>query len=152
MSSCNCNCNCNYKVRKRDKTNKTNNSANILYAYQNKLGNTLLKLDNGTNVNLGNLQGPKGNDGLPGTQGARGEQGPAGEQGIIIGKPGEIGNKGPTGLRGGAGDIGPRGPRGTVHPIGQLVDKPAIRKYIVCYDPAKNEIFYDSHYPITHTK
>ena len=71
-------------------------------------------------VNVGNIQGPRGEQGLPGEvgpqgpKGDRGLTGPQGEQGI----PGPQGETGETGLRGPQGPAGPAGADGEPGPQG----------------------------------
>ncbi len=63
-------------------------------------------------------RGPKGEQGPPGIQGPRGEQGLQGETGLQ-GEQGIQGPVGPQGIQGIKGDTGPQGPRGERGPIGE---------------------------------
>ena len=65
-------------------------------------------------INVGNIQGPKGDKGDTGEQGPKGDQGDPGEQGPKgdKGDPGEQGPKGDQGEQGDKGDTGEQGPKG----------------------------------------
>lgn len=74
-------------------------------------------------VNLGSMQGPKGDTGPQGPQGpkgdtgetgAQGPQGPKGDTGLTgaQGPKGDTGDTGPQGPKGDTGDTGPQGPKG----------------------------------------
>lgn len=65
-------------------------------------------------VSQGQLQGPKGEQGVPGPQGPQGEPGPAGTDGQdgAPGAPGADGAPGQQGPQGPQGETGPEGPQG----------------------------------------
>ena len=68
-------------------------------------------------VNIGSIQGPKGDQGEIGPQGPQGEQGIQGETGVQ-GPQGETGATGPQGPQGAVGPQGPQGETGAAGPQG----------------------------------
>lgn len=62
-------------------------------------------------VNIGKMQGPKGDPGPKGEQGEQGPVGPTGPKGDQ-GEKGATGDQGPQGPKGEKGDQGPEGPQG----------------------------------------
>ncbi len=71
-------------------------------------------------INIGPIQGPKGDQGITGTTGSQGIQGADGTQGVqgIQGEKGIQGATGTTGAQGTKGDTGDQGPDGIQGPIG----------------------------------
>lgn len=61
-------------------------------------------------VNVGQIRGPQGSQGIQGPQGPQGAQGPVGPQGEM----GAIGPQGPQGPQGMQGQVGPEGPKGDI--------------------------------------
>ena len=70
------------------------------------------------------LQGPKGDTGATGPQGPQGEQGPKGDTGLQgpKGDTGETGPQGPQGPQGVQGETGLQGPEGPAGPTGNGID------------------------------
>ena len=97
------------------------------------LENKDLKLirEDGEELNVGRVVGPRGGQGIPGEKGERGpkgflgEQGPQGEQGNQgeIGPRGSIGEQGPQGEIGLRGEIGLKGDQGEQGPQGTKGEK-----------------------------
>ena len=102
------------------------------------LENKDLKLirEDGEELNVGRVVGPRGGQGIPGEKGERGPKGFLGEQGPqgIEGRKGEqglLGEQGPIGKRGERGERGPEGPEGPIGPAGRdgtQVDTDAIKE------------------------
>jgi len=85
-------------------------------------------------VDMGNIQGPKGDTGETGLQGPRGYQGDKGNTGLqgntgetgAVGPQGEQGIEGPQGEQGVQGEAGPTGPiglQGEIGPVGPQGDQ-----------------------------
>ena len=91
-------------------------------------GNLLITLTNGTSLNLGNIKGAKGDQGIQGEKGDKGDQGIQGEKGDK-GDQGVQGEKGDAGINGADGKDGTNGTDGVgvasseINALGELVIK-----------------------------
>lgn len=99
------------------------------------LGDLRLKPPGRPAINLEDLRGPAGPQGLPGARGPKGDPGPQGEPGPAgppgpTGPQGEPGPQGPPGDKGPTGDPGPVGPPGPQGPEGPLPDLTPIQNQI----------------------
>lgn len=81
--------------------------------------NLFIQFNDGEEVSVGRVVGPRGGQGIPGERGPIGEQGQVGPRG----EKGERGDVGPRGEKGDKGDIGERGPIGPIGPQGIKGDK-----------------------------
>jgi hypothetical protein len=98
-----------------DKGDKGDDGRAVDKAYIHE-DNLFIQFNDGEEIQVGQVVGPRGGQGIPGNRGPIGEQGE-------IGPRGEKGDKGDKGDRGEKGEQGIQGQRGTQGPIGPKGDQ-----------------------------